>query len=136
MEWARLSTSQSYKTWSGLSFETLCLKHIRQIKKALHIGGIYSTNSSWFNASAQIDLLIDRDDNVINLCEMKFYNAPYTIDKRTYLNLKNKRTEFRKDTITKKNTFIALITTYGINENKYSNEIVQNSLKIDDLFDS
>ena len=132
--WQRLSNTQSYTSWSGFAFETLCLKHIHQIKKSLRIDAIYSTNSNWSNVNAQVDLLIDRDDNVMNLCEMKFYNAPYTIDKKYYLNLKNKVSEFKKDTNTKKNVFITMVTTYGVNENEYSKELVQNNLDIDALF--
>jgi AAA+ ATPase superfamily predicted ATPase len=132
--WQRLSVSQSYVSWAGFAFETLCLKHIHQIKKALRIDAIYSTNSSWFNDNAQIDLLIDRADNVMNLCEMKFYNVPFTIDKTYYLNLKNKRAELLMETKTKKNVFITLITTYGIKENEYSNELVQSRLDMRSLF--
>lgn len=132
--WQRLCISQSYVSWSGFIFETLCLKHIYQIKKSLRIDVIYSTSSSWFNENAQVDLLIDRDDNVINLCEMKFCNAPYTIDKKYYLNLKNKLSELQKETGTRINIFITMVTTYGINENKYSKELVQNQLFMDDLF--
>ena len=65
---------------------------------------------------------------------MKFYNAPYTIDKKYYLNLKNKLSELQKEKGTRKNIFITMITTYGINENKYSNELVENELDMDDLF--
>lgn len=132
--WQRLCTKQSYVSWSGFVFETLCLKHIYQIKKSLRIDAIYSTNSSWFNENAQVDLLIDRDDNVINLCEMKFYNAPYTIDKKYYLNLKNKLSELQKEIGTRKNIFITMVTTYGINENIYSKELVQNNLDMNALF--
>ena len=132
--WQRLSVSQSYVSWAGFAFETLCLKHIHQIKKSLRIDAIYSTNSSWFNDNAQIDLLIDRADNVMNLCEMKFYNAPFTINKTYYLNLKNKRAELLLETKTKKNVFITLITTHGIKENEYSNELVQSSLDMRSLF--
>lgn len=132
--WQRLSNSQSYKSWSGFVFETLCLKHIQQIKKALRIDTIYSKNSSWFNDYAQVDLLIDRDDNVMNLCEMKFYNAPYTMDKTYYLNLKNKVAELKRETNTKKNVFITLVSSYGIRENEYSKELIQNSLDMDSLF--
>jgi hypothetical protein len=132
--WQRLSNTQSYNSWSGFVFETLCLKHIYQIKKSLRIDAIYSTNSSWFNEYAQVDLLIDRDDNVMNLCEMKFYNAPYTIDKNYYLILKNKVAELQKETNTRKNIFITLVTTYGVNVNEYSKELVQNSLDMDALF--
>jgi len=133
-QWQRLFKKHAYISWSGFSFETLCLKHINQIKQALKIDAIYSTNSSWFNKNAQIDLLIDRDDNVINLCEMKFYNGAFTIDKKYYLNMKNKISELQQETKTKKNIFITMITSYGINENAYSQELVQSSIEMDCLF--
>jgi hypothetical protein len=98
----------------------LCLKHVHQLKKSLRIDAIYSTNSSWFNENAQIDLLIDRDDNVMNLCEMKFHNAPFIIDKAYYLNLKNKIAELQTETNTKKNIYLTMVTTYGLKENEYS----------------
>lgn len=78
--WKKLQQSNTFKVWSGFSFETLCLKHIDQIKKALNIEVIISKNDSWFNDKAQIDLLIDREDGHINICELKFYNAPFKID--------------------------------------------------------
>lgn len=132
--WQKLSTSHSYKSWSGFAFETICLKHVQQIKQALRIDAIYSTHSSWFNANAQIDLLIDRSDNVMNICEFKFHNGPFTLDKRTHSGLLNKISELRASTKTRKNIFITLITTFGINENQYSKEIVNNALSIDSLF--
>jgi len=132
--WQKLYTTQSYLSWSGFGFETLCLKHIQQIKKALRIDAIYTLSSSWFNENAQVDLLIDRSDNVMQLCEMKFYNAVFTIDKSYYLNLKNKIVELQRDTKTRKNIFVTLITTYGIKENEYSKELVQSHLEMDVLF--
>lgn len=132
--WQRMFTRQSYKSWSGFTFETLCLKHIRQIKKALGLEAIYSTNSSWFNENAQIDLLIDRDDHIINLCEMKFHNAPFTIDKKYYARLKNKMSEFQLSSETQKTCFLTMITTYGIRTNQYSNELVQNSINMGCFF--
>ena len=132
--WQKLYTTQSYLSWSGFAFETLCLKHIQQIKKALRIEVIYTTSSSWFNENAQVDLLIDRSDNVMQLCEMKFYNAVYTIDKAYYLNLKNKIVQLQQDTKTRKNIFVTLITTYGIKENEYSKELVHSHLAMDILF--
>lgn len=134
--WQKLFKSSSYLSWAGFSFETLCLKHIVQIKKALRIDAIFSTNSSWFNDTAQIDLLISRDDNIINLCEIKFYNTIFTIDKRYYLNLKNKTEALQLAIQTRKNIFITMITTFGLNENKYSRELVQNSIRLEDLFTS
>lgn len=132
--WQKLSTSQSFQSWSGFVFETLCLKHILQIKKALRIDIIYTHETCWFNENAQIDLLIDRADNVMNVCEMKFYNSPFIIDKKYYFNLKNKISELQKASKTRKNIFITMLTTYGIKENQYSNELIQMSLGMDVLF--
>jgi hypothetical protein len=132
--WQKLYTTQSYLSWSGFAFETICLKHIQQIKKALRIDAIYTTSSSWFNENAQVDMLIDRSDNVMQLCEMKFYNAVFTIDKSYYLNLKNKIAALKQDTKTRKNIFVTIITTYGIKENEYSKELVHSHLGMDVLF--
>lgn len=132
--WQRLQKTQSYLSWSGFSFETVCLKHIYQIKKALRIDAIFSKTSSWFNQNAQVDLLIDRDDNIINLCEIKFYNASFTIEKKYYLNLKNKISELEKGIATRKNIFLTMITSFGIKENEYSKELVQNTIELKDLF--
>jgi hypothetical protein len=132
--WQNLFTSQSYKSWLGFSFETLCLKHIGQIKKGLRIDAIYSINSSWFNDNAQIDLLIDRNDNVINICELKFYNSQFTIDKNYHANLRNKIIEFQKETKTNKNIFLTMVTTFGVNQNQYSTEIMENELTMECLF--
>lgn len=133
--WQRLHNKSAFTTWAGFAFETICLKFVHQLKKALRIDAIYSTNSAWFNENAQIDLLIDRDDNVMNLCEMKFHNAPFSLDKGQYLNLKNKIAELKKDTGTRKNVFVVLVSTYGIKDNAYSNEVVHNSLEISALFE-
>ena len=132
--WQKLYRTQSYLSWSGFAFETLCLKHIQQIKKALRIDAIYTTSSSWFNENAQVDMLIDRSDNVMHLCEMKFCNSEFSIDKLYYLNLKHKIAALQQDTKTKKNIFVTLITTYGIKENEYSKELVHSHLEMDVLF--
>ncbi len=136
--WSKMQAKQSYKIWSGFSFETVCIKHVEQIKEALKISGINAVHGSWIkknsSGGAQIDLLIDRDDNVINLCEMKFYNTEYTIDKNYAANLAKKVHTFITYTKTKKNVFITLITTYGLIKNIYSKQSVQNELTIDSLF--
>jgi hypothetical protein len=93
---------------------------------------------SWINKNksggAQIDLLIDRDDNVINICEMKFYNTKYTIDKKYAEELAKKVQNFVDKTKTKKNIFVTFITSYGLSENIYSKQSVQNQLTVDSLF--
>lgn len=132
--WQKLNRTQSYLSWSGFAFETLCLKHIQQIKQALRIDAIYTTSSSWFNENAQVDMLIDRSDNVMHLCEMKFYNSEFAIDKSYYLNMKNKIAALQQDTKTRKNIFVTFITTYGIKENEYSKGLVHSHLEMDVLF--
>ena len=138
--WQTLSQSQNYITWTGLAFESLCLKHIPQIKKALDIAGIYSISSSFFKAGSaseagtQIDLLIDRNDQVINLCEIKFYNKECFISKEYALALKRKMDVFQDSTQTRKQLFMVLITTFGLRANEHSLGLVDQVLTIDDLF--
>jgi AAA+ ATPase superfamily predicted ATPase len=132
--WQRFYKKQAYVSWTGFSFETICMKHVTQIKSALGIDSVYSANRSWFNGKAQIDLIIDRDDHILNLCEMKFYNAPFTIDKKFYTTLKTKFSELDRESYTHKNIYIVLVTTYGIIQNSYSSELVSNVVKMDDLF--
>jgi AAA+ ATPase superfamily predicted ATPase len=133
--WQRLAKSQSYISWSGFSFETLCLKHIQQIKRGLKIEGIYSTSSSWFNDNAQIDLIIDRDDNVINLCEIKFHSSSFVIDRKYYLNIKNKIAEFEHGLARNKNVFFTLVLASDFKENEYSRELIDSVLNLKIFFD-
>lgn len=136
--WMKMQAHQSYKIWSGFSFETICIKHIEQIKEALKISGIKSTHSSWIEKNstngAQIDLLIDRDDNVINLCEMKFHNTPFLLDKKYTHELAGKLNSFSSITKTNKSLFTTFITTYGLISNTYKSQYVQNELTMNDLF--
>ena len=133
--WANLFPKQSYKSWTGFVFETICLKHVQQIKKELGVAKIYTVHSSWHNNKAQIDLVIDRDDGIINLCEIKFHNAPFTINKPEYDNIKNKIIQFKSSSKTRKNVFATMITTYGVSENANSLELVSNNLTMDCLFE-
>jgi len=112
---------------------------IPQIKKALNIGGVLTNTSSWKSTStkkgAQIDLVIDRRDQVVNLCEVKYSINPYTITKSYAENLRNKIGVFRNETKTGKSLFLTMITTYGLEENTYSKSLVQNELTMDVLFE-
>lgn len=85
-------------------------------------------------SGAQIDLLIDRRDNTINLCEMKYASAPYTIDKSYAENLRQKRDVFLKVTGTRKNVFLTMVTSFGLTDNAYAKELIADSLTLDDLF--
>jgi AAA+ ATPase superfamily predicted ATPase len=136
--WVKMIENPKYKAWSGYAFEQVCLAHSEQIKKALGIGGIGTEISAWKSTQskdgAQIDLVIDRRDGVINLCEMKFSVEQFSIDKKYDAELRNKIGTFRTETHTKKTIFFTMITTFGLRENAYSGN-VQNDLKMDVLFD-
>ncbi|MGV3656781.1 MAG: AAA family ATPase [Chitinophagaceae bacterium] len=138
--WLRLSTGSSYQSWSGLAFESVCQKHIVQIKKALGIEGVLTETSIWRyhpkegERGAQIDLLIDRQDFCINVCEMKFSTAAFTIDKRYAQELATKLQVFKEVTKTKKTLFLTMITTYGAKHNEHYVGLVQSELTMEDLF--
>lgn len=136
--WLKLSNRQSFKVWAGFTFETLCLKHVEQIKFSLGIAGVYTRQAGWREKDgenkAQVDLVIDRDDNVINLCETKFYIGTYTLSRKEAENIRNKIQAFKESTKTKKIVFFTMITTYGMHENQWYSELVQNELTMDELF--
>ncbi len=136
--WQTMYNQNSYKIWSGFSFENVCLKHIHQIKEGLKITGIYSNYGSWVKKNkkqgTQIDLLIDSADNTINICEIKFYNSKFILTKSYANTLREKVAIFKEKTKTKKNIFTTMITTYGVKQNKYSLQHIQNELTIEDLF--
>ncbi|MEM6965457.1 MAG: ATP-binding protein, partial [Bacteroidota bacterium] len=106
--WQQLAASQSYRIWAGYAFELLCHKHINEIKNALGIKMVYTEIYSLRVAGSseqegfQVDLIIDRKDDSINLCEIKFHAAPYAIDKKYYNELILRRQRFRDFTKTKK----------------------------------
>lgn len=133
--WLHLSNKQTYKIWSGFAFENLCFKHIYQIKKALGINGIVSNEYSWtLKGEAQIDLLIDRDDNCINLLEIKYYDGPYEITKGYVAQLQEKVAVFKQSTRTKKNLFVTLLTVFGTKKNEHYLSNITNEIVIEDLF--
>ncbi len=138
--WQHLSQTQEYKTWCGYAFESICLKHIPSIKKALGISGVYSVSSSFYQKAteekrgAQIDLLLDRADNVINVFEIKFYNNEVTLTKEQAEILRRKLWTFAEATKTRKRLSLTLITTYGLNKNIHSSGLVETVLTLDDLF--
>lgn len=135
--WSNNQNSHVYSTWSGLSFEMLCLNHVEQIKKALGISGITANVFSWFGKgeqrSAQIDMLIDRADRTINICEMKFWNRPYTMTAKDEEDIERKVSTFIETTNTNKNVIVTMITTKGIDRNEHS-ECIQRELTLEDLF--
>jgi AAA+ ATPase superfamily predicted ATPase len=134
--WTSLFYSRSYISWGGFAFEAVCLKHVAQIKNALGIAGVGSNSSNWRNDKAQIDLVIDRNDNCVNLCEMKFSNAAFTISKTYKVALQTKKAEFTKELATRKNTFTTMVTTFGVKENIHSSDSIDNQLTMDCFFEN
>jgi hypothetical protein len=140
-QWMHLHSTPAWQAWSGYAFENLCLRHVPQIKQALSIGGVRAGVSAWRyqatgagDTGAQIDLLIDRQDGVINVCEMKFSTNEFTIDKKYARELREKLATFGRVTRTKKATFLTMVTTQGVKANEFSEELVQNNVKVDTLF--
>jgi uncharacterized protein len=138
--WEELSQTQLYKSWSGFAFESLCFKHIDQIKKALGISGIYTEASSYVfkgnedENGLQIDLLLDRKDNIINLFEIKFYNAVWQLNKADSMDLREKMAAFKRVSKTQKHIFITLIAPFGIRHNEHSLGVVDKYFDLDALF--
>lgn len=138
--WSLQTDTPQHNTWSGYAFEQVCLHHLPQIKKALGINGIRSDVCAWScrkteeHAGAQIDLVIDRKDQVVNLCEMKFSNDKYSVTADYEKTLRNKITAFRTETRTRSALHLTMITTYGIVENSHS-DIVVSEVTADELFE-
>lgn len=137
--WLKLALSQLGKSWSGYTFESICYKHINSIKKSLGIDGIYTEESSIMHKKNddspgfQIDLLIDRADNTINICEAKYYNTEYLLTAKEAEHIRIKKKLFETVSKTKKQVVTTLITTYGLVENKHSHSI-DKLLTIESLF--
>lgn len=138
--WLLKATSPSWLSWSGLAFENIWLKHIPQIKKAMGIAAVYTEQSAWRFVSkgdgqgVQIDLLIDRQDNCINVCEIKFSKNIFALTKEYAESLKKKRWVFEDKTGTKKTVFITMFTSFGVTVNEYYLGNIQNQLEMGVLF--
>jgi uncharacterized protein len=139
--WLNKSQTPVYRIWCGLAFENLCLKHVPQIKKGLGISGIYTEQSLWRSdgrteeQGAQIDLLLDRADNTINLIEIKFSVSEFVIDKKYAAELENKKRVFADKTATRKNLLLTMLTSYGVKKNEHFHNTIQRELTMDALFD-
>ena len=136
--WQEFNKSPEYYAWRGNAFETVCLNHIGQIKYALGISGITSNEYSWRSkkkdGGVQIDLLIDRKDDMINLCEIKYTDRPFSVTKKYKDELLKKTEIFTEETRTKKTVHLTLITSNGLKQNENS-EVVQNLIDAEALFD-
>lgn len=138
--WLEKSSNAEVMSWNGLAFEQICWDHVANIKKALGIAGIYSENSVWNrkgdvkNKGAQIDLIVDRKDRIINLFEIKFSINEYEITKSYDETLRNKIATFKDFTKTRKTVFLTMITTFGLVKNQYYGSATSNEITLNDLF--
>ncbi len=136
--WQQSVVSSEINTWRGYAFENVCFNHISQIKDSLGIRGVSSTESAWSKREddeqgAQIDLLISRKDNVVNMCEIKFYSDIFTVTKQYDAILRHRRNILEEATSKKTIVHSTLITTYGLKYNEYSGNF-DNVVTLDDLF--
>ena len=140
--WISKAQSPKWKSWAGYAFEAICNKHLTQIRKALKIdpgadagSWRYVPRNQKDNTGAQIDLLFDRPDGTVTICEIKYSDRPFTIDKRYHHDLQSKIDVYKKYTKTKKHIFLAMITCSGLKPSKYVDEIVDQQTNLDVLFE-
>lgn len=138
--WSLTYGNSAKETWRGLAFERICLQHVQKIKQALGIMGIHTEAYSWHHRpdaicprGCQIDLLLERADNVINICEMKYHNLAYALTEKALEEIENKVSVFRECTRTKAAIHITMVTCNGLVHNAYSGRI-QSELSLDDFF--
>lgn len=139
--WMSLQQTQEYKIWCGYAFENVCMKHVGAIKKALGISGVQSRASSFlhrandqYSKGFQIDLLIDRKDDVLTICEMKFYSDAFTITADYAKKMHVKREGLKAVMRSKKMVQIAFVSTFGVNENEHKIDYVDQDLRLECLF--
>lgn len=139
--WLRLRGTPAWRAWSGYAFESICLDHIDALRWSLGIGAVQTEESTWRHdatgdgdAGAQIDLVVDRKDGCINLCEMKFVEDELVIDKAYAETLRAKRDTFRRVTRTRKTLFTTLVTSHGVAANRHRDAVVDASLTMSALF--
>lgn len=138
--WDKKYSSVEWSSWSGYAYEAVCYKHLSEISTALDLSPTaipttwrYVPRKSSKEQGAQIDLLFDRDDNAITLCEIKYTDQPYSISKSYAEKLQKKVDVFNGVTRNKKQIFIAMITSCGMKESIHSKEMIDNEVMLDDL---
>ena len=137
--WQNSSGTKGILSWQGIAFEQVCLTHLESLKKALGIHGITTVASKMIipstsdRSGSQIDLVIDRADRNVNLCEMKFYSSDYSVDKEENIRLRNRVENFKTAFHVRGNVFLTLITTFGLKYGVHSS-VFQKTLILDDLF--
>jgi uncharacterized protein len=139
--WEKVAQTPVWKSWSGYAFESICLKHVPAIKKALGIAGIYTEASTFylknsdFGRGVQIDLLIDRNDQAINLFEIKFYQDRFALSKEQAEEIQLKKAIFKSSTNSNKQVFVTLLSSFALSPNENSLGALDNFLDMNCLFE-
>ncbi len=138
--WLRARTGPRHSAWSGLAFEAVCLAHVPAIKRALGIAAVETQQAAWLHRpidaddeGAQIDLVIDRADRSTNLCEVKYAQGEFVVDKAYARELERKREVFRRVTGTRKALFLTLVTTVGLRSNEHAQRLGLQVVMLDAL---
>ncbi len=144
--WTSQTGTSIHTGWAGRAFERVCMQHVNQIKDALGFSAVVSSVHSWsykgekdhvsrknIHKGAQIDLLIDRNDDTINLCEIKYTNSTYTITEEEDERIRNRKEVFIRETETKKTVLLTMITAFGLTPGGYADDI-HCQLTMADLF--
>ena len=140
-EWQAIQLTPEWNAWLGYTFESVCYKHLLQIKRTLNLPPM-SLSSSWrysstkasLDSGAQIDLLFDRRDDAITVCEIKYSDKPFIITKDYFEKLQNKMQVFSAKTNTTKQLLLAFIAANGVKNNSYYQKLVSGLVVLDDLF--
>ena len=131
--WTRSLGTSVHDVWAGLAFERLCLLHCSQLKDALRIGGVSSNVCSWRGSGAQIDLVIDRNDGIVDVCEMKYTAEPYALDADEWTKIEHRRSALRDVVGERKAVHVVMVAASGLVPNAWANE-VQYLVTLNDLF--
>ena len=138
--WSSIQGTPAFYVWAGLSFEMLSLLHVEQIRNSLGISGVMTEEFAWVKPGndiedgAQVDLAILRKDKTVNLCEMKFCETPYTLDKDEDMKLKARLKSFREALkLPSYSIQLTLVSSFGLSKGKYVSTF-QNEVTLDDLF--
>lgn len=141
--WINTRNTPSWNSWAGYSFESICFKHSNQIISALNLDTIKVLPSTWRYkhkmksnkiSGAQIDLLLERSDNAITICEIKYSKNPYIMDKKSAISILNKIEVFKEVTQTKSQIFTVLITVEGVARSAWTKEVFDQVITLDQLF--
>lgn len=131
--WEAQQNESRVRVWRGLSFERVCLQHLAQIKAALGISGVRTKAYAWRSPDAQIDLLIERADDAVNVCEMKYATSEYVLDREEHDRIINRRESYSRRECPKGAVYLTLITPKGLVCNALGNDL-QSVVTLDDLF--